>query len=1097
MDMNNTAVATHHLLERVAAYYDKPELTLVSRALEIATNAHLGRVRLAGNPHIDHCIAVADILLSWHAPAGIVAAGLLHDVLSEEYSTVPEITTIEDACGQSVAKIVGEIRRLRQFGYTFPRQAGAPLLDINMLTRMLPWVAISIQREPHAIIIRIADRLDNLRTIGYVSPEESETFLIGVARVFAPCADMLGMRAVRRALEDGAFEVRDPTRFAELRARYASNAQPQETDFLLDEFQQRFAAADLQVNVERSPESMYKLHMIELERGTLPPLAVAYPLLIQVDSEDQCYKALGIVHNTRPPVVGGFRDYIASPMRNGYRGLQTHVHYLGHQLAVLIRTRSMHIVAEYGIMAQWHGVPDSLLPDLGRWSAPAEGQILVFTPDSDQISLPEGATPIDFAYALHREIGHDCTRAIVNGIEVRLDEPLRTGDVVKIVTNREGLGPQNTWLDFVKTQNARYEIRRTLRARARAATAEAQLRGMKAIGEAIGETRLQTGVQRSLIPTSAELHIAAERMGYSKPAESAGRLLSDVGHGEVPPDSVILNLPTSTIQGSSYAQEFDSEGKRLEATSVARFAPVVLARCCRPLPSQSIISHYEKKPLRIVVHRANCGHVRGKPWAIPTEWEAVALMQSIELEILAANRIGLARDVCDVFAREKLDIVDLRTTVSYNGNAKILVRVRPLEKHDINLVMTRLNAIRGVSRTRLSTAPTPLPSNSDVLGHNNPYTFHPVSGKAFFGRGRELGKLEGKLANARAGEAILLWGPKRIGKTSLLLEMRRRLLADYRYLPVYKSLQGLADRTTTGLLHLLAETIEVDAANPFIHAPAFGRMRHDPLTYFAKFIESFQRYESRHLVLMLDEFQVLAGLDAKQVGIAEISAYLRSVSQQREGLSLIISGGGALDELLHYGELAALLSITHHQKLGCLAPPEAERLIRDPVPWVRYDDEAVQRLKEVTDSHPYYLQLLLQEAIARIDRPLERPAFRHADLEQLLVEWLPDQEEIYFSHLWGAHGGLDKRKTRFNMLVLAALALSSEINQWSAFDDIARVIKTVRSREAEVREALQYLASIDSVQVDSDDRWRIRLPLCHRWLRLRYSPKYLELEFSR
>lgn len=1085
------------LLARVSQYCSGAEQDLVHCAIEAAGIAHQGKVRKNGTPLIAHCIAVGDILASWNAPADIVAAGLLHNMLVEEYSEHRSVEALTSTFGAAVMQTVQDVTGLRRFGLAFRPRRGEIPLDAATLTLNLPWVAIAVQQAPYAMVIRIADRLENLRAVHTLPAAERAAFIAGVSKLFVPCADLLGMRAARRELEDGVFQMLEPAKYAELRALYNPTTGKGEDDHLLDEFRFALKGNSFAPLVQRASVSLYALYRAELEQGRSLPSAVAHPILVLVESPEACYEALGLVHKVRKPVPGQFWDYVASPKPDGYRALHTCVYYPGGTpLTVLIRSRDMHLVAEHGVTAKWLGVPEDHLPDPGRWSPPAKGKVIVFTRDGDPVALPEGATPLDFAYALHRQLGNQCGRVFVNGVEARLNDALQNGDVIKIVKNDEALGPQPEWLDFAKTEYAKKVIRRALRSRN---TPAAQQRGR----EALDATLQEHGLTLTSHHTMTKLREAAERLKYdeyaqrirkktdAQPADPSEHLLSDIGHGHIAPDRVVLHMPVATRDEVSPK---GTAGGSRQADNSAE--PYLLAGCCRPQPPRPIVRRYAPKKRCMVVHCATCGNVRGKTGVAPCDWDTIGWRPALEIEVKGGNRVGLFRDVSAAIAKGFIDILVFDGRRLRDGSAKMRIQMHAIAPERLDTLLERIRTVPKVNSARVVTPLLPSLARIIVYDHSNPYTYKPASGPVFFGREDEIELLINKLPRTGSGETVLLWGPRRIGKTSLLREIRRRLLANSDYLPVFVDCQGMSGQPITDLLHKIAETIERDLTNPLVHAPNLARMQHNPLGYFTAFMDSVHEYESRHLILMLDEFQFLATLRAgDNANLSDVAACFRSLSLHGEGLSLIMCGGGILSNLLQLGGIASLFGIAHSEELDCLARVDAERLIVDPVKlWVDYGPEVIKRLLDETDSHPFYLQLVLKKLFARVHPP-EKSSITVADLDDVLTNWLPRLEEMYFSHTWGENCGLDSHCVDRNGMVLATIACCSDSNQWVAYKQVAQTLSDTGIARADLAEALQQLTDLRTVLNQYDDQWRIKIPVVHRWVRGRYP--LLSRRFSR
>ena len=548
-------------------------------------------------------------------------------------------------------------------------------------------------------------------------------------------------------------------------------------------------------------------------------------------------------------------------------------------------------------------------------------KICTITPKGDQIWLPLGATAIDFAYAVHLELGHECTGVLVNGRSTSLSAPLQNNDVVKILTSQVGVGPSPDWLDVVQTRRARSAIRHWLK-----------------------EQEVSDGA------TAVPLHNTIELTAISHPA-----LIADISQ-------IIAN----------------------SGLNMSRFQAEQLA-------------------------------------------DGIMRMQ-----------IGLAQ------------VTD-----------ELVAQLRQVEA--VQEVTTR---VEGAKR------PFPTPTTS------NPHTLRPVSGEGFFGRRAELRELVNNLRGVRPGEAVLLWGARRVGKTSLLMQFQQNVLGRGDYLPVFVDMQRLSGRSTTRFLHDIYKAIADAFDDEHAKAPTVTRMRRDPMGIFRSFLENEPRLHSRHLVLILDEFQLLAELEEDKASIADINRYFRSLIQHGRGLTVIFSGGGVLDGLLQQPAASFMLEVAVYQKIDCLDEVAARQLIVQSVAHVQYEETVVASLLSLTAGHPYYLQWVCGELVARAAQD-GRSHITPQDLTALLTEWLPGQGEQFFSHLWGSSVGIGREMQQRYKVLVTAVAQSKKT--WQPLTRITRTLSPHLS-ESEVWRLAQDLVKMDTLLV-MGKRYRLKVPLFARWLR--------------
>lgn len=488
------------LLAKLATYNDSEEgRVLVEKAAQFAERCHEGFFRLDGSPYILHPIAVATILSEWQAPPEILAAALLHDVFKRQYSHVPSLTTLEANFTPSLISLVNDVASLggwgpaliqasvevsaeqvqesslngsEQFASSYWRVSGigseTQESNLNSSERS-SWAVVVLQRNPMAVVIKLADRLHNLRSYDALPDllhhEGGKRFAAAILNIFAPFADRLGMWHVKKELEDGAFRIYNNERYTELN-NYAdavlANVPIDEHVSNLEKVLQKHGMEVKVLKQLNHRFSIYRQQIAHIDRE-VPPTDIFSVVVVVKSKEEDCYRTLGVVHSTWRS-LGEVYDNIATPRPNGYRTLYTRVSEssLG-AFKVLIRTEAMHLVAEYGITAKWRGISEELLPRIDPLPERPRDHIMAITPKGDVKYLPKGATPIDFAYSIHQGIGHRCTQAWVNGSQAALEAPLPDGAVVDIIVSRGVAEPSRDWLQYVVTTTAREAIEKWTR----------------------------------------------------------------------------------------------------------------------------------------------------------------------------------------------------------------------------------------------------------------------------------------------------------------------------------------------------------------------------------------------------------------------------------------------------------------------------------------------------------------------------------------------------------------------------------------------------------------------------------------------------------
>ncbi|HVN67450.1 MAG TPA: bifunctional (p)ppGpp synthetase/guanosine-3',5'-bis(diphosphate) 3'-pyrophosphohydrolase, partial [Candidatus Sulfotelmatobacter sp.] len=464
------------LLEKIKAYNPKADLSVVEKAYERAAQAHQTHKRLSGEPYITHPLAVAHILADLEQDPLTIAASFLHDVVEDAGITKEEIAK---EFGPEVARLVEGVTKLSQLSFTSREEKQA-----ENFRKMF----VAMGEDFRIIIIKLADRLHNMQTLQYLSPAKQKEIAQETREIFAPLAHRMGMWRLKWQLEDLSFLYLEPDKYEFIKKKVAASRGSREayiTDFI-NSLKELIAKYNIKAEVNGRAKHFYSIHHKMTDQHLqFEEIFDLTAVRVITDSVKECYTILGLVHDAWKPIPGRFRDYIAMPKSNGYQSLHTTVFGpSGLPVEVQIRTREMHRAAEYGVAAHWRykeGATDKLLDQKMAWlrqmlewqselkdahdfmeslkfDLMAE-EVFIFTPKGDVFGLPAGATPLDFAYRIHSEVGHRCVGAKANGRIVPLDQPLANGDIVEIITGKKD-NPSRDWLNFVRTTGARVKIKK-------------------------------------------------------------------------------------------------------------------------------------------------------------------------------------------------------------------------------------------------------------------------------------------------------------------------------------------------------------------------------------------------------------------------------------------------------------------------------------------------------------------------------------------------------------------------------------------------------------------------------------------------------------
>ncbi|WP_438822160.1 RelA/SpoT family protein [Kineococcus terrestris] len=708
------------LLRTVRTTHPKADLSVVERAFQRAERAHDGQRRKSGDPYITHPVAVATILAELGMTPSTLAAALLHDTVEDtDYS----LDDLRRDFGDEIALLVDGVTKLDKVTYGEAAQS-------ETVRKMI----VAMAKDIRVLVIKLADRLHNARTWRYVSASSAERKARETLEIYAPLAHRLGMNTIKWELEDLSFATVYPKRFDEI-VRLVAERAPAREEYLAGvrhQIDEDLRAARIRATVTGRPKHYYSIYQKMIVRGR--DFAEIYDLVgvrVLVDSVRDCYAVLGALHARWNPVPGRFKDYIAMPKFNMYQSLHTTV--IGPQgkpVEVQIRTHLMHRRAEYGVAAHWKYKDDAGTPGSGRggemtwlkqvidWQQemadPSDfldslrfeinaSEVFVFTPKGDVIALPAGSTPVDFAYAVHTEVGHRTMGARVNGKLVPLESALDNGDLVEVFTSKaDGAGPSRDWLTFVKSPRARNKIRQHFSKERRE---EAIDSGKEAIARAMRKQHLP--LQRlmshdSLLQVARDLH-------YS----DVSALYAAVGENHVSAQHVVDRLVVA-VGGEAAAEEDLAEsttpGRAPRTSRGAHDAGVVvsgsgdvwvkLARCCTPVPGDPIIG-FVTRGAGVSVHRADCDNVdrlREEPERIVSvTWaDSASRLFLVQIQVEALDRARLLSDVTRVLSDSHVNILSATVSTSRDRVALSKFSFEMAEPSHLGHVLAAVRRVDGV-----------------------------------------------------------------------------------------------------------------------------------------------------------------------------------------------------------------------------------------------------------------------------------------------------------------------------------------------------------------------------------------------------------------
>ena len=697
------------LLETVSGHHADADLDLIGRAFDLAVEAHEGQRRASGEPYVTHPIAAAQIVADLGIEASAVAAALLHDVPEDtEYSLVD----IEERFGPEVARLVDGVTKLSKFStHTHEEQ------QAENIRKMFLAMADDIR----VVLIKLADRLHNMRTLGALPVEKQLRIARQTMEIYAPLAERLGIWQIKWELEDLAFKVLEPEAFRDLARLLDTRRKGRETyiERAIETLRPELAKAGIEAELQGRPKHLYSIHKKMLRKGAeFGEIYDVYAIRVLVDEVRDCYAALGIVHALWRPIPGQFDDYIAVPKNNLYQSLHTAVIALdGKPLEIQIRTHQMHQVSEVGIAAHWRYKEGSKsdreydaklawlrqLMDWQRDVADAtefvegikldifQDQVFVVTPRGDVKDLPAGATPLDFAYRIHTDVGHRTIGAKVNNRLVPLDYRLKNGDIVEIVTTKSEHGPSRDWLNIVRTTHAREKIRAWFKRQERDDNIVHGRESLERELRRLARTSIQgVGLDR----------VAEMAKGYNY--ESVDDFYAAIGYGAINAQQVVTRLGV-----------VDDAELRIPAIAPANLPArtggvrvkgvgdllVRFAKCCHPIPGDPITG-FITRGKGVTVHLTTCPTIineREVGRLIDVEWEAEPTQTyPISVRVEAYDRTGLLSDITQVVAENKVNILAASVNVSSDHTATVIATLQVASVAQLARVMGRIEQLKDV-----------------------------------------------------------------------------------------------------------------------------------------------------------------------------------------------------------------------------------------------------------------------------------------------------------------------------------------------------------------------------------------------------------------
>ena len=705
------------LLSRVSEYLPADRVAIIEDAYRFAESAHDGQMRLSGEPYIQHPLHAAYTVAGLQLDAGAVSAALLHDTM-EDCGVTPD--RMQEQFGPEITRLVEGATKLSKMHW-HPAEGR---LNDSLQAENLRKMFLAMAEDVRVVIIKLADRLHNMRTLDAQDPVKQVRIAAETMDIYAPLAHRLGIWQIKWELEDLALRHLEPEKYREIAQLVSSKRASRERyigqveAILTEELAKSQIAAEVKGRAKHIYSIYQKISKYEVQGKSFNEIYDLLALRVLVDSVTDCYNALGVVHSLWRPIPGQFDDYIASPKDSMYQSLHTTVMCLGQRpLEIQIRTHEMHDMSEYGIAAHWRykegGKRDQRYEERMAWlrrllewqrdmssaddfvdsvkTDVFSDQVFVYTPKGEIKDLPAGSTPLDFAYRIHTDLGHNCVGAKVNGRLVSLNSALSNGDVIEVVTSRTSRGPSRDWLNadlnYLKTNHAREKVRQWFKRRERHENIdrgrEMLEKELRRLGVNLAEK--QQELLRLFHQDSADDLFAKIGCGDLGTHQIASRLASVMEARQEP----ILPPPVPSMQ-RVVASNIQVLGQDDLLTS--------MARCCTPVPGDEITG-YVTRSRGVTIHRADCPNIvnAGEDERIvPVQWGRSEQKYPVAVQILALDRVGLLRDITTLISDENVNMNGVRTQSTGSHETSVYLTVETTGIEQLTRLLNKLEGIRGV-----------------------------------------------------------------------------------------------------------------------------------------------------------------------------------------------------------------------------------------------------------------------------------------------------------------------------------------------------------------------------------------------------------------
>lgn len=732
-DFTSPEALYEELIRTIREYHPSDDISMIEKAYKLSYEAHKEQKRKSGEPYIIHPICVAIILASLELDKETIAAGLMHDVIEDTEYTYEDL---QKMFGKDVAELVDGVTKLTQISWTNDK--------IEMQAENLRKMFLAMAKDIRVILIKLADRLHNMRTLQYMKPEKQKEKAKETMEIYAPIAQRLGISKLKVELDDLSLKYLEPEVYNDLARKIELKKEEREAFVasIMKDVGEHIEEAGIQAEISGRVKHFFSIYKKMVNQGkTLEQIYDMFAIRIIVGSVRDCYATLGVIHEMYKPIPGRFKDYIAMPKPNMYQSLHTTlIAHNGQPFEIQIRTFEMHKTAEFGIAAHWkykesgsgtvaegaEAAKMNWLREILDWQKDMSDNkeflnvvksdldlfsdsVYCFTPSGDVKNLPKGSNPVDFAYAIHSAVGNKMVGARVNGRLVNIDYELKNGDRVEIITSQNSRGPSRDWLSMVKSTQARNKINQWFKNELKEDNIE---RGKELIEKYckakgiiwvdINKPEFQEKVMKRYAYRDWDSVLASLGHGALKEGQVVNRMLAEkerIARKEITDENILDSIASNMAQSQN-----KREGNGIIVKGMHDLA-VRFSRCCSPVPGDEIVG-FVTRGRGISLHRTDCVNVVNMPEEdrvrlVPAQWEMSEAESGnskyqAEIKIYSNNRIGIFVDISKVFTEKGIDITSMNSRVNKQGLATISMSFDIKGTEELNNLISKLRQIDNV-----------------------------------------------------------------------------------------------------------------------------------------------------------------------------------------------------------------------------------------------------------------------------------------------------------------------------------------------------------------------------------------------------------------